>query len=1536
MRKLFLLFISFAFTISYAQINLDGTTTLSTVNTCAETLYDSGGPTGNYQSGEDYSITFCSTNGDCMEISFHAFAMETGYDYLYIYDGTSSTDPLLVTATGSNLPSNVTSSGTCITVAVHTDNYVTQAGFELSVNCTGNCYVPPPPPPNDGPCSAYTLTVNTACNTETHTTLGATDSGIPDPTCGFGYMGGDVWFEATVPASGFLVIETFAGSMPNGGIALYSGSDCNNLTEIVCEEPWTGGFPGQQLIMSSAGLAGQTVWIRIWDPNNDVQGTFDICAYEPPPILDVDTTAYTPQELVEDVLITGCLQAMNTQFWGPDSAIGYFTNGDIIGMQSGLVLACGKVTDVSGTDDADDSFLGYTTTQTAIATDLLAVANNNNLGLSISNVEDVVVLEFDFIPSSDTTEFDFVFASEEYQSYECTVWNDAFAFFVSGPGIAGPYTDNAINIAVVPGTTDPITISTINGVASCGPDNSQYYVNNTASPMMNVNGFTVPLTATMAGLTPCETYHIRFVIGDASDQILTSYVFFEEGSFTSGGDVIMNNFSNVGTTSDIYEGCDNYWVFNRVDTSATAMQDTIFIDLIENGTATPGVDYTTSNTNLVILPGEYTDTLFYSALWDNIAETNEYVVFTLLNGCPCTITSTDDTIWFMDNFELNPIITPSTTICMGDSVVLDVTINPLQDPSIVSYLWDDGSTGTSITVTPTGNESHWVNCSTPCQQDTTVYMDITVIPNPIPNFTVSKDTICIGEDITITYTGNTGVNPSYLWSFNGGNPSSATTVGPHTVNWSTAGGKTISLNIDDTGCLADSSIDIFVSPNPVITITPTNNLCFGDCAGELLAAPQDTMVPYTYSWNNGQTTNPATALCVGQYDVTAYNSIGCEATFSGQITEPVALSISTSSVDAGCYGGSDGEASATVQNGTAPYQYAWTGPSGFTAITANITGLISGWYTVGVLDANNCTIKDSVFVNQPDSPLTSNITGDNIDCFGSLTGNVYIEPTGGTTPYTFIWSNTATSQNLIGVAAGQYDVTLTDNNGCIGYNTITLTEPTQLVNNSITTTDVSCWGYNDGAASISVSGSVPPYVYNWSHGGGNQASFNDLYSANYIVTVTDANNCEIIVSGVDVGQPSKLHASIGIVPTICIGQSIDLIASVTGGTSPYQYFWNTSNISPTITVSPTDTTTYYLTVTDLHNCTTVEERDVNVYAPISMEMTTDVTEICPGDPIQVTITPHGGNGTYTFTSSMLGIVPSPHIIYPNGSITYTVTVSDNCGSPVDFESVDITMFEKPPLSFISDIIHGCQPLTVHFSEQSPDIGQTYVWDFGDGSSSNTSDGKNPEHIYENWGIFDVHLDVYSAEGCKNSFTFEKMIEVYKLPEAKFTANPVTASVIKPEISFFNYSVDNYLNYWWFGDGEMSYSTNPIHNYAEYESYYTVKLKVETEHGCVDSTFTNVKIENVITIYVPSAFSPDNDGINDTFFALGNGIDLDYFNMKIYNRWGEIIFETDDMTQAWDGKSKQRFVETGVYKWLITYKDERGIEFQKSGTVTVIR
>jgi len=171
----------------------------------------------------------------------------------------------------------------------------------------------------------------------------------------------------------------------------------------------------------------------------------------------------------------------------------------------------------------------------------------------------------------------------------------------------------------------------------------------------------------------------------------------------------------------------------------------------------------------------------------------------------------------------------------------------------------------------------------------------------------------------------------------------------------------------------------------------------------------------------------------------------------------------------------------------------------------------------------------------------------------------------------------------------------------------------------------------------------------------------------------------------------------------------------------------------------------------------------------------------------------------------------------------------------------------------------------------------------------------------------------------------------------FDANPDYVSIIDPVIEFVNYSTNAESYIWSFGDGDSSNIVRPSHSYFNIQDYL-VELIAISKDGCKDTTIHKIIVDDVFTLYVPTAFSPDNDAINDFFLAKGHGIDLDNFNLKVYNRWGEIIFETNDIYEAWDGKYPKRdeFVKSDTYTWLVTFKILTGVEYQKTGKVTVIR
>ncbi|MBN2667893.1 MAG: choice-of-anchor L domain-containing protein [Bacteroidales bacterium] len=985
-------------------------------------------------------------------------------------------------------------------------------------------YEPPPPPINNEPCTATLLTVDVICNNVIGTTEQALNSSVAIPSCSWGYNGGDVWYTAIVPASGFMHVNLTAAGLTDGGIAVYSGTDCNNLTEVGCSES-TWSMPSSVVVVPTDNLAGQQVWIRIWEGNNDNPGTFEICLVDAP-VLFTDPTAFTPQELVEDILITGCLQAFNVTYDGDPTAIGYFQGGEgTFGMASGLVMGSGSIEELTGQgfDNVNNE-----TAQADVESDLSDISVLNG---GASDMYDEAILEFDFVPSSDTTEFQFVFASAEYPTFEHTSYNDVFAFFVSGPGIAGPYADNAINVAIVPGTTDPITISTVNGTVADGGsgDNSTYfaaYTNNTV-PNFNVGGYTVPITAVMAGLTPCETYHIKFAIADAGDGSLSSFVFFEESSFSSGGDVIMSNVSNVGQQNDIYEGCENYYVFSRLDTSAIAMQDTVPILLNVGGTAIEGIDYTNIPDTLFILPNQLYDTLFYSAFFDNIVEGTEYIIFSLLNGCPCSLTSTDDTIWIYNNYHLDATIVNDQLICFGDSAEITTTVNPNIDPMLITYSWSNGNTNSGFWDAPTNTTTYEVTITNICESNTVLNADINVVPTINPMFVSSKDTVCVGEPTVLTFTGSASSQAHYNWDFGGADPLSSNSLGPHNVSWVSTGLKTIQLNIDDQSCLNDTSFHVYVKEynNMDLQANGGNINCNSNCDGYAMVTANIGVSPYSYIWENGQTTQTATQLCPGAYSVTVMDAYGCKDTSHVIITSPPSLNITSSSTAATCYGFSDGSAEVSASGGTPPYSYQWNNNQN----TESIINLPANTYAVTVFDANGCSQNDNnIVVTQPESVKMA-LTGTQYNdgslwiCIGQ-TETLSSSVSGGVAPYQIDW-NTGESANSISVNPALtevYSAKAIDSHGCeseTNYISVNVFDPisfyTNLNDNEI------CLGESIDV-NIDVDGGNHQYTYILKDNSGNETVVSEDFvispeqSQTYEITINDACGSPTETKSIDI------------------------------------------------------------------------------------------------------------------------------------------------------------------------------------------------------------------------------------------------------------------------------------------------------------------------------------------------------------------------------------------------------------------------------------
>ncbi|WP_172678805.1 SprB repeat-containing protein, partial [Jiulongibacter sediminis] len=321
-----------------------------------------------------------------------------------------------------------------------------------------------------------------------------------------------------------------------------------------------------------------------------------------------------------------------------------------------------------------------------------------------------------------------------------------------------------------------------------------------------------------------------------------------------------------------------------------------------------------------------------------------------------------------------------------------------------------------------------------------------------------------------------------------------------------SGGQLIGSSSDSTA-LGAECCDYFASQPGALSVDlveKTDVLCFGDSTGAINVTASGGASPYIFDWLDlpGNTNQEDRSnIAAGLYTVVVVDSLGCTDTLQVTITEPAAaLTNSFTQTDVLCFGNSTGAIDLSVSGGTGPYTYAWSNAE----TTQDISGLTAGTYSVTITDANGCTSTASTTITEP-AALTNSFTQTDVLCFGNSTGAIDLSVSGGTGPYTYVWSNAETTQDISGLSAGTYSVTITDANGCTSTASTTITEPAALTN-SFTQTDVLCFGNSTGAIDLSVSGGTGPYTYAWSNAETTQ-DISGLSAGTYSVTITDANGC---------------------------------------------------------------------------------------------------------------------------------------------------------------------------------------------------------------------------------------------------------------------------------------------------------------------------------------------------------------------------------------------------------------------------------------------
>jgi gliding motility-associated-like protein len=650
----------------------------------------------------------------------------------------------------------------------------------------------------------------------------------------------------------------------------------------------------------------------------------------------------------------------------------------------------------------------------------------------------------------------------------------------------------------------------------------------------------------------------------------------------------------------------------------------------------------------------------------------------------------------------------------------------------------------------------------------------------------------------------------------------------------------------------------------------------------------------------------------------------------------------------------------TIQlNGSAGgTSYSWTGPNGFTSnlqnpTIPNSTLAMAGTYSLTVTGTGCTDAATTNVVVLP--PIAPNAGVDDTVCFGSPINLVGVLSVATDTK---LWTYLATgisptptvqilpaSNNLTPTVnvnqPGLYSFILTETNPVCGSKKDTVKIFVKQMTINQVTTNTSCAGFSDGT--ITLSG---PQATQYSYDNGNTWTSvtpgTGFATGTYNVCVRDYNLCQACAVAT-ITDPAPIIMNVSNDTLICENGSATMTASAIGGNS-YDFHWDLFPTTAASQIGSPLVNTYYVVQaeSDLGCFSNKDSIYVTVRPPLTGTITPDVT-ICPGYPTTLTATAAGGIGTpfnFVWSSGESG-TGSNHSITPNPSQTtqYSVTIDDACESTPIVLTTNVFLAPLPVPLISVDLDNECEPAMFVLTNETDPLmnGQNY-WLLSDGQYFQNQQTIVTDEMWS--GLYDVQLVVTSPFGCIDSTTFINYLTVHPKPIADFRHSPNPAYMFNPIVNLTNYSVNGDSYEWFIQDGNPSFSqlehvqtTFPDGVAGDYE----VTLITTSEFGCIDTSTQIVIVLPEVLLYAPNTFTPDDDEFNQDWGIHISGIDIFNFELLIFNRWGQIIWESHDPAASWDGTYNGEYVQQGTYTWTIEAKDlvnDRKYEF--NGFINVLK
>ena len=636
------------------------------------------------------------------------------------------------------------------------------------------------------------------------------------------------------------------------------------------------------------------------------------------------------------------------------------------------------------------------------------------------------------------------------------------------------------------------------------------------------------------------------------------------------------------------------------------------------------------------------------------------VQITDTRGCTATVTAT-----VTQPTAITASIGSTPTACTSNTGTATVSGVSGGTPGY-QYSW--APTGGTL-ATATGLAANVYTCTITDANGCTITRTVTVSTVPGPTLSTSAQTnvLCNGGNTgTASVNAATGGTGPYTYDWTPGTP---TGDGTTTVSGLTAGVWTCTTT-DANGCTATATFNI-TQPTPlVLTMSSTNVSCAGGTNGSATVSVTGGTPGYSYQWfPAGGTSATAIGLGAGCYTAQIIDANGCTSTQTVCITQPIALSVSSTVTNVSCNAGNNGSVTVNVIGGTGAYTYLWA-PSGGTASSA--TGLTAQTYTCTITDNNGCTITHSVAITEP-APIVVTDAVTHVTCHGLTDGSATVTPSGGVGPFTYVWSPIGgTNATATGLGMGPYECTITDNNGCVVTHSVTITEPSAIVI-TITGTDPLCNGGNDGSATAIVSGGTPAYTYQWLPSGGNGPTATGLPAGCYTLQVTDMNGC-VATQTVCLSEPTALTASQMQTNVSCNGgNNGDAMVMVTGGTPGYSYLWSPSG-STNASATGLAAGVHSCTITDANSCVLVVNFTITEPTPLMVTATqTNVTCNNSSDGSAMVVV-SGGTPTYNYMWTPTGGTAPNAIGLDAGIYTCTITDGNTCVTTQTFNITEPAAF----------------------------------------------------------------------------------------------------------------------------------------------------------------------------------------------------------------------------------------------------------------------